>query len=125
VAYGEGLADRVRAVAPEGIDAAIDNVGTNEAVDVSLELVADRSRIATIAAPGRGFEAGIKVLGGAPGADPGVEVRANARLELARLVSAGKLEVRVDRVFPLASAADAHRYVAAGHTHGKVVLVPG
>jgi NADPH:quinone reductase-like Zn-dependent oxidoreductase len=125
VAYGEGLGDRVRALAPEGIDAAIDNIGTDEAIDVSLELVSDRSRIATIAAPGRGFEAGIKVLGGAPGADPGVEVRSQARLELVRLVRDGKLEVQVDRTYPLASAAAAHRYVATGHVHGKVVLVVG
>jgi NADPH:quinone reductase-like Zn-dependent oxidoreductase len=48
--YGEGLADRVRGLAPDGVDAAIDCVGTDEAVDVSLELVADRDRIASIAA---------------------------------------------------------------------------
>ena len=52
--YGEGLADRVRGLAPNGVDAAIDCVGTDEAVDVSLELVADRDRIASIAAFPRG-----------------------------------------------------------------------
>ena len=48
--YGDGLAERVRALAPDGVDAAIDCIGTDEAVDVSLQLVADRDRIATIAA---------------------------------------------------------------------------
>ena len=43
VTYGPGLADRVRALAPEGVDAAIDTIGTDEAVDVSLELVADHA----------------------------------------------------------------------------------
>jgi NADPH2:quinone reductase len=38
-------------------------------------------------------------------------------------VSEGKVEVLVDRMYPLASAAAAHRYVATGHAHGKVVLV--
>ncbi|MGC5022779.1 hypothetical protein [Micromonospora sp. DT47] len=38
IAYGPGLADRVRAAAPMGIDAAIDTVGSDEAVDVSVEL---------------------------------------------------------------------------------------
>src|SRR5262249_6418123 len=71
VAHGPGLADRVRAVAPGRVDAALDLVGTDEAVDVSLELVADRARIATIAAFGRAGQAGIKALGGGPGADPG------------------------------------------------------
>ncbi|MEO9223298.1 MAG: NADP-dependent oxidoreductase, partial [Mycobacteriaceae bacterium] len=50
VEYGRGLAERVREIAPGGVDAAIDLVGTDEAIDVSLELVADRQRIATIAA---------------------------------------------------------------------------
>src|ERR1700691_5279849 len=68
--YGEGLAERVRALAPDGVDAAIDCVGSDEAVDVSLELVADRDRIASIAAFSRGAEVGIKLLGGGPGADP-------------------------------------------------------
>ena len=46
-------------------------LGTDEAMDVSLELVAERDRIATIANFRRGFAEGIKVLGGAPGVDPG------------------------------------------------------
>jgi NADPH:quinone reductase-like Zn-dependent oxidoreductase len=123
VHYGEGLADRVRAAAPDGVDAAIDAVGTDEAVDVSLELVADRSRIATVAAFGRAADAGIKALGGGPGADPGTEVRDAARLRLTEMVGAGRLRVVVARTFPLAQAADAHRLVAEGHAGGKVVLL--
>ena len=53
VVYGDGLLERVRALAPEGVDAALDLVGTDEAMDVSLALVADRDRIATIANFGR------------------------------------------------------------------------
>ena len=48
--YGSGLAERIRALAPHGVDAAIDTVGTDEAIGTSLALVADRDRIATIAA---------------------------------------------------------------------------
>jgi len=124
VAYGDGLADRVRALAPEGIDAAIDTVGTDEALDVSLELVADRSRIATIANFGRGPAAGVKVLGGGPGADPGIEIRLGARLDLARLAERGVLTVVVDRVFPLDRVVAAHEYLRGGHAHGKVILIP-
>ena len=65
VAYGPGLAGRVRAEVPGGVDAALDLIGTDEALDVSLKLVADRARIATIAGFARGFQEGIKVLGGA------------------------------------------------------------
>ncbi len=121
--YGDGLAERVRALAPEGVDAAVDCAGTDEAIDVSLELVADRDRIATIAAFARGLQAGLKVLGGAPGADPGAELRAAARLQLTALVEQGQLTVDA-RAFALADAAEAHRLGRAGHVSGKLVLVP-
>ena len=124
VRYGAGLEERVRALAPGGVDAAIDCFGGNEALDVSLALVADRSRIVTAVAGRRAFESGIKVIGGAPGADPGTEIRAAARLELARLASDGKLRVIVAATYPLADAAAAHRAVATGHAHGKIILVP-
>jgi NADPH:quinone reductase len=124
VVYGDGLVERIRALAPAGVDAAIDTVGTDEAIDTSIALVADRNRIATIVGFKRGFELGLKVLGGAPGADPGVEVREAARMELVRQANAGALKVLVARTHPLAEAAAAHRELAAGHTHGKIVLIP-
>jgi NADPH:quinone reductase len=120
--YGPGLADRVRALAPDGVDAAVDCVGTDEAVDVSLELVADRDRIASIAAFARGAEAGIKLLGGGPGADPGTELRNAARLQLTELVEQGRLEV-LAHSFELDQVAEAHREGQAGHAAGKLVLV--
>jgi NADPH:quinone reductase-like Zn-dependent oxidoreductase len=119
VAYGEGLADRVRAIGT--VDAALDLVGTDEALDVSVELVADRTRIATIAGFGRAAELGIAALSGADG---GREIRDASRVELIKLAAAGRLEVTVDKVFPLSESADAHRYLQTGHAHGKVVLVP-
>jgi NADPH:quinone reductase-like Zn-dependent oxidoreductase len=124
VAYGPGLADRVRAAAPSGVDAAADLVGTDEAVDVSLELVADRQRIVTIAAFGRAADVGIKLLGGGPGADPGTEIRAAARTKLTKAVAEGELRVIVANSYPLTQVADAHRESIAGHTTGKIVLIP-
>ena len=109
---------------PGGVNAALDLIGTDEAVNVSLELVADRARIATIAAPARGLEVGIKVLGGAPGADPGTQIRDAARLELARLAQDRVLRVFVTQTFPLAEAANAHRASMDGHTTGKIALLP-
>jgi len=124
VAYGAGLADRVRGVAPGGVDAALDLVGTDEAIDVSLELVADRARIATIAASARGLELGIQVLGGAPGADPGTEIRDAARLELVRLADSDSLRVLVSQTYPLTEVAQAHQAIMTGHTSGKIALIP-
>ena len=72
----------------------------------------------------RGLALGIRVLGGAPGADPGTAVREAARLELVELAQAGKLDVRVEAAYPLTEVAKAHRRLAKGHAHGKIVLVP-
>ncbi len=119
VAYGPGLADRVRAIG--AVDAALDLVGTEEALDTSVELVADKSRIATIANFDKAPQLGIATL---TGADGGQAIRDASRPELIRLAAAGQLSVAVDKVFPLAQAADAHRYLQTGHAHGKVVLVP-
>ncbi len=124
VRYGDGLAGRVRELAPDGVAAALDLVGTDQAVDVSLELVADRQRIATIAAFDRAGSEGIRALGSGPGADPGTELRDAARPELAEAAGADRLEVVVAATFPLEEVAAAHRQGMAGHTHGKLVLVP-
>ncbi len=119
VAYGPGLADRVRALGQ--VDAALDLVGTDEALDTSVELVADRARIATIAGFGRAAELGIAAL---TGADGGQAIREASRAELIALAAAGQVEVTVDKVFPLDEAPEAHRYLQTGHARGKVVLVP-
>jgi NADPH2:quinone reductase len=124
VGYGDGLAGRVRSAAPAGVSAALDLVGTDEAVDTSLELVADHGRIATIAAYARAPGAGIKLLGGGPGADPGTEIRDAARLGLVRLAQQGKLHVLVAATYPLAEAAAAHRESMTGHAQGKIALIP-
>ena len=119
VAHGDGLADRVRAVGP--VDVALDLVGTEEALVTSVELVSDRGRIATIAGFAKAPELGIAIL---TEADGGRAIRDASRAELVALVEAGKLEVTVDRTYPLDEAADAHRYLQTGHAGGKVVLVP-
>jgi NADPH:quinone reductase len=124
VAHGSGLEQRVRAAAPGGVDAALDLIGTDEAMDVSLATVADRARIATIAGFARGLAEGVKVLGGAPGADPGTAIRDAARLELARMAQDGTLRVFVDQTFALADVAAAHRVIMGGHVRGKIALIP-
>lgn len=122
VEYGPGLQERVSAIG--SIDAALDLVGTDEAADVSLALVADKDRIATIAGFGRAASDGFKALGGAPGADPGTEVRLAARPELIRLAGNGALKVTVDRTYPLTEVRQAHEYGQTGHARGKIILVP-
>ncbi len=124
VAYGDGLEGRVRALCPDGVDAVVDAVGTDEAVDVSLAVTKDRGRIVTIAAFGRAGAVGIRAIGGGPGADPGTAVRDAARLELVDHVAAGRLIVPVAATYPLADAAAAHAAIREGHTAGKIALIP-
>jgi enoyl reductase len=117
VAYGHGLADRVRAAAPGGVDVALDCHGGDEAVQVSVDLVSDRKRIGTLSAYGAANELGIQLIG---------TKRSTERLaELTDLYTQAKLRVIVDRVYPLDQVAQAHAQVEAGHVRGKVVLAIG
>lgn len=121
VAYGPGLADRVRAAAPDGITAAIDTVGTDEALQTSLQLVQPQ-RFVTIVNFGPALAAGAKAIGAGPGADRGSEIRAAARLTLAGLAARGEITVPVATVLPLEQAREGYRLVIGGHAGGKVVL---
>lgn len=113
VAYGPGLAERVRAIAPEGVDAALDAVG-GEAITVSLALVRDRRRIGTLVDDEAAKVHGIRRLRGARSA--------GTLAELAARCASGALRLPVTRRYPLAAAADAHREMETGHVRGKIVL---
>ena len=120
VEYGDGLLDRVRAVAPDGIDAAIDTVGTDEAVDVSLELLTDKARLVSTAAFGRASTDGFLTVGG----PASMERRRLASPVLLEQAGAGVFEVTVAKTFPLADAARAHAELQSTHPRGKFILVP-
>ena len=120
VAYGDGLEDRVRELAPDGVDAAIDTVGTDEAADVSLSLVADKQRIVTIANAKRAQEDGFQAIGGTNPAS--AAYRDSIRAHLIQLAADGKLEVPVAKTFPLANAIEALAFLKGGHPGGKLAL---
>jgi NADPH:quinone reductase len=122
IEYGDGLDARVRSAAPDGIDAALDCVGTDEAVDVSLALVSDRDRIVTIAAKQRGVDVGIRVIGG--DLPDSSAYRDGVRAELIRLAAEGRLEVPMARTYPLEEALDAVELLRSKHPGGKVALLP-
>ncbi|RKS76904.1 NADPH:quinone reductase-like Zn-dependent oxidoreductase [Actinomadura pelletieri DSM 43383] len=113
VAYGDGLEERVRSAAPNGVDAALDGAG-GDALAVSLKLVEDRNRIITMVEHERAAEFGVRIT---------PHKRSASRVaDAARLYDEGRLKIHVRGVFPLDRAADAHREVATGHGRGKVVL---
>ncbi|MEF3304002.1 NADP-dependent oxidoreductase [Paenibacillus sp. GYB003] len=114
VAYGDGLLDRVRALAPNGLDAALDAASV-DGLRVALELVKDKDRVGTIFAFEHYKQLGVRWIG---------SKRSAARLrELLDLYAQGKLRIFVRSVHPLEKAADAHREVESGHGRGKVVLL--
>ncbi|WP_394768298.1 NADP-dependent oxidoreductase [Lacisediminihabitans sp.] len=128
VAYGPGLVDRVRAVAPQGIDVALDAAGTPEAIETSLALVADHNRIGTIVLGARAAELGIRAWsGGSPVPLTAHEqaLRREAIDAVAELVRRGEFEIEISRRLPLSAAAEAQRESESGHVRGKIVLLPG
>ncbi|MEK0099776.1 NADP-dependent oxidoreductase [Streptomyces sp. A475] len=112
ITYGEGLAERVRALAPEGVDAVFDTVG-GEALKVSADLLAPGGRLASIA------DASVVDLGGRYAF---VRPDAAALARLADLAEQDVVTVHVDETFPLERAADAQRLSAEGRTRGKIVV---
>ena len=113
VAYGEGVRERIEALAPTGITAIIDTVGGDALRDVA-PLLADASRLVTVADPAAASE-----LGGAMVS----RHRPSATLiELAELVVRGVLDPCVTATYPLERAADALAEVQTGHVTGKVVI---
>ena len=113
VAYGDGAADRIRAVAPDGVDAIYDLIG-GDALRSVASLVEDPSKLITAVDPTTAAE-----YGGSPVA----RARNSQVLEaVAALVESGKLNPFVTEVFPFDQAADALALVEAGHAQGKVVL---
>ncbi|MEV7629830.1 NADP-dependent oxidoreductase [Actinoplanes sp. NPDC089786] len=121
VEYGEGLAERVRDLAPDGIQVALDCAGTDEALDVSFALVQNRRRIMTCCAYPRAFDEDMEF---SIGTWPGAAERA-ARADIIELAAAGKLVVPVAATHPLSDAADVLNFLSQRHPGGgKHALVP-
>ncbi|HTX13340.1 MAG TPA: NADP-dependent oxidoreductase [Solirubrobacteraceae bacterium] len=122
VTYGPGLEQRVRGATPGRVDAVIDTVGVDEAIDVSLALVADRSRIVSTAAFGRAQRDGFQTVGAAnPRSGP---FRAAARQSILDLAARGKLTVPIGDTFALSEAPRALEALRGRHPYGKLALVP-
>ncbi len=121
VEYGPGLEARVRAVASSQVTVALDTVGSDEAIDVSLAVVADRERIVTTAAFQRAKADGLVSIGASnPGTGP---YRAAQRTRLLQLAGDGHLEVPIGATYPLADAPAALRALMGRHPSGKLALV--
>jgi len=112
--YGPGLAERVRELAPTGVDAALDVAGSGSIPEL-IEIAGDPSRVVSVAdfsatQYGARFSAG-------PPKDP-----RRVLADVARLCAEGRFRLTVDRTFPLEQTAAAHEVSAAGHVTGKLVI---
>jgi NADPH:quinone reductase-like Zn-dependent oxidoreductase len=115
VPYGAGLADRVREIAPDGVDGAVDTAGKGSVRDL-VALTGDPGRVVTIADFGAA-ELGVRVTSGGGEAGPRLA-------EVGRLVVQDRLGLPVAEVYPFERAAEAYRRSREGHVRGKLVLVP-
>lgn len=113
VAYGPGLDERVRAMAPDGLDAAADLFGT-ETAEAALALGVAPERISTIAA-GPNPPAGVRATGGAQGRPEDLE-------RITGAIIAGELTVPIAATFPIERIQEAVRLQAGRHVHGKIVV---
>lgn len=117
VTYGDGLLERVRSVAPQGVDAVLDASGRGE-IPVSIQLTGTPERVLTLVA----FDAadtGIQIHIGGGGSDLG-----DALGEIVGLIEQRRLTVPIQQTFPLAEIASALKTSGAGHVTGKIVILP-
>ena len=127
VEYGDGLVERVRAVAPQGIDVVLDAAGTDEALEASFELVTDRDRIGTIVVGARAAELGIRAWAGGnpvPLSEEELRLRREGVAVASSLAAEGRFDVEVGETLPFDQAAEAQRRVESGEARGKIVLLP-
>ena len=117
VTYGDGLADRLTAAAPGGIDAFIDLFGPDY-VQLAVDLGIAKDRIDTIIAFELAGKLGVKTEGSAESSTP--EILG----EMAGLVADGSIDVPIAATYPLDRVRDAYAELADRHTHGKIVLIP-
>jgi NADPH:quinone reductase-like Zn-dependent oxidoreductase len=115
--YGDGLADRVRELAPDGVDAALDAAGGG-ALPALVELAGGPERVVTIADYEGAQKTGATMSGG-----PGARRAVHALHDIGPLIETGQFSLPVAQTFPLADIAEAHRLSEAGHVRGKLVLL--
>lgn len=116
--YGEGFVERVRELAPDGVDRAFDVVGSGVLPEL-IDLAGGADNVVTIADFAHAPQLGVRVTTG------GDDRALGALDEAAQLHEEGRFSLPVERAFSFADAAEAHRASEGGHVRGKLVLVPG
>ena len=118
VAYGDGVAARIREVSDGQVDALIDTFGSGYVALAVDELGVAPDRVDTIIDWEAGQRYGVKMEGTAAAGTAAVLA------ELAQLVEDGRLEVPIAKTYALEDVRDAYRELEQRHTRGKIVLHP-
>jgi len=114
--YGEGMAERVRALAPDGVDVALDVAGSGVLPDL-IDLAGGSQNVVTLADFAGSKEHGVLFSNGFHGH------AFHALAEVGTLIDAGRFWLPVERTYPLTDIAEAHRVSENGHVRGRLVLV--
>lgn len=117
VTYGDGVEDRIRAASQGKVDAFVDTFGGGY-VELALKLGVHPHRIDTIIDFAAAAQYGVKTEGSFEAAT------ADVLAQLAGLLAAGRLEIPIAKVYPLAEVREAYRDLEQRHTRGKIVLEP-
>ena len=117
LAYGDGVADRIRAAAGGRVDAFVDTFGHGY-VELALGLGVAPQRIDTTIDFAAAEKHQVKTDGSS------VAASAEVLAQLAELIEAGRLEIPIAKVYRLADVQEAYRELERRHTLGKIVLVP-
>ncbi len=115
--YGDGLADRLRELAPDGVDAALDAAGGG-ALPALVELAGSPERVVTVADYAGAEATGVRFSGGM-----GTARAVHALKDIGELIESGRFTLTVAQMFPLDEIAEAHRLSETGHVRGKLVLL--
>jgi NADPH:quinone reductase-like Zn-dependent oxidoreductase len=115
--YGDGLVERLREIAPEGLDVALDAAGGG-ALPALVELTGDPERVVTIVDYAGAQHTGARFSGG-----PGTTRAVHALRDIGIAIEAGQFSIPVAQTFPLEQIAEAHRLSETGHVRGKLILV--
>lgn len=112
--YRAHLAERVRELAPEGVDAALDIAGSGIIPEL-IEITGDPSHVLSVA-DFTAFQYGAKFSSGPP------KNPEQVLAYIATLCSTGLFHLRIDQIFPLEQTAEAHAVSARGHVTGKLII---
>jgi NADPH:quinone reductase-like Zn-dependent oxidoreductase len=119
VSYGDGMAERVRAVAQAGVDVALDVTG-NGVLPQLIDLAGGPQNVVTLADFDGAKEHGVHFSNGFTDGNA-----FHALSGVSELIETGRFWLPVDKTFPLGAIAEAHRVSEHGHVRGRLVLVIG